>query len=53
MNRPDACELLEVARETLLKDVLPSVPENLRYEVRMIARGTATSRPRISDRNTS
>ncbi|MDO6824165.1 MULTISPECIES: DUF6285 domain-containing protein [unclassified Marinobacter] len=37
MNRPDACELLEVARETLLKDVFPAVPENLRYEVRMIA----------------
>ncbi|MDO6443443.1 DUF6285 domain-containing protein [Marinobacter sp. 2_MG-2023] len=37
MNRPDACELLEVARETLLKDVFSAVPENLRYEVRMIA----------------
>lgn len=37
MNRPDACELLEVARETLLKDVFPAVPENVRYEVRMIA----------------
>ncbi|PCM43229.1 DUF6285 domain-containing protein [Marinobacter sp. ANT_B65] len=37
MNRPDARELLEAARETLMNDVFPSVPENLRYEVRMIA----------------
>jgi len=37
MNRPDAPELLAAARETLMNDVLPSVPEHLRYEVRMIA----------------
>jgi hypothetical protein len=37
MNRPDAPELLAAARATLMNDVLPSVPEHLRYEVRMIA----------------
>jgi len=37
MNRPDAPELLAAARETLMNDVFPSVPEHLRYEVRMIA----------------
>ncbi|PFG52079.1 hypothetical protein ATG98_1064 [Marinobacter sp. LV10R520-4] len=37
MNRPDASELLAAARETLMNDVFPSVPEHLRYEVRMIA----------------
>jgi hypothetical protein len=37
MNRPDAPELLATARETLMNDVFPSVPEHLRYEVRMIA----------------
>lgn len=37
MNRPDAPELLSAARETLMNDVFPSVPEHLRYEVRMIA----------------
>ena len=37
MNRPDAPELLAAARETLMNDVFPAVPEHLRYEVRMIA----------------
>ncbi|AKO52805.1 hypothetical protein ABA45_10655 [Marinobacter psychrophilus] len=37
MNRPDAPELLAAARETLMNDVFPSIPEHLRYEVRMIA----------------
>lgn len=37
MNHPDAPELLAVARETLMNEVFPSVPEHLRYEVRMIA----------------
>ncbi|WP_417543170.1 DUF6285 domain-containing protein [Marinobacter sp.] len=37
MNRPDARELLEAARETLMNEVFPSVSEHLRYEVRMIA----------------
>ncbi|NWN91871.1 hypothetical protein HLV39_10255 [Marinobacter adhaerens] len=37
MNHPDAPELLAVARETLMNEIFPSVPEHLRYEVRMIA----------------
>ncbi len=38
MNHPDASELLAAARETLMEDVFPAVPENLHYEIRMIAR---------------
>lgn len=37
MNHPDAPELLSAARETLMNEVFPSIPEHLRYEVRMIA----------------
>ncbi|WP_372966521.1 DUF6285 domain-containing protein [Marinobacter sp.] len=37
MNHPDAPELLAAARETLMNEVFPSVPESLRYEMRMIA----------------
>lgn len=37
MNHPDAPELLAAARETLMNEVFSSIPEYLRYEVRMIA----------------
>lgn len=36
-DRPDAVELLGIARSSLLEHVLFAVPEELRYEVRMIA----------------
>ncbi|WP_029654349.1 DUF6285 domain-containing protein [Marinobacter daepoensis] len=37
MNHPDASELLAAARETLMKEVFPAVPDSLHYEIRMIA----------------
>lgn len=37
MNHPDASELLSAARETLMKELFPLVPENRHYEIRMIA----------------
>jgi hypothetical protein len=40
-DRPDATELLEIARRTLLDDVLPRLPEDLRYSVLMIANAMA------------
>lgn len=43
MNSPDANELLTVASETLLSRVLPAVPKDLEYDVRMIARAMAIS----------
>jgi hypothetical protein len=40
-DRPDATELLEIARRTLLADVLPRLPEDLRYPALMIANAMA------------
>lgn len=40
-DRPDATELLDIARRTLLADVLPLLPENLRYPALMIANAMA------------
>jgi hypothetical protein len=41
MNQPDARELLATARELLLKQLLPALPESLNYEARMIASAMA------------
>jgi len=38
---PDATELLAIARSTLLEKLLPSVPEELRYDALMIANAMA------------
>ena len=38
---PDATELLAIARSTLLEKLLPSVPEDLRYDALMIANAMA------------
>ncbi len=38
---PDATELLAIARSTLLDKLLPRVPEELRYDARMIANAMA------------
>ena len=43
LNQPDAPDLLAVARETLLKTVLPAVPEDKRYPVLMIANAMAVA----------
>jgi hypothetical protein len=40
-DRPVADELLTAARTTLVATVLPAVPEDLRYAVRMIANAIA------------
>ncbi|MEK7877236.1 MAG: DUF6285 domain-containing protein [Pseudomonadota bacterium] len=40
-DRPDATELLEIARRTLLDDVLPRLPGDLRYRALMIANAMA------------
>jgi hypothetical protein len=40
-DRPDATELLEIARRTLLDEVLPRLPGDLRYRALMIANAMA------------
>ena len=40
-DRPDAVELLEIARKTLVDDVLPRLPQELRYTGLMIANAMA------------
>lgn len=40
-NRPDATELLAIARTTLLDKLLPRLPEDLRYDGLMIANAMA------------
>jgi hypothetical protein len=39
--RPDASELLAIARQTLLDELLPQLPANLRYQALMIANAMA------------
>lgn len=40
---PDAADLLTTAREALLRQLLPALPESLHYEARMIANAMAIS----------
>lgn len=40
-DRPDATELIEIARRTLLDEVLPRLPDDLRYRALMIANAMA------------
>ena len=40
-DRPDATELLAIARRTLLDELLPRLPEELRYTALMIANAMA------------
>ncbi len=40
-DRPDATELLDIARRTLLDELLPRLPEELRYNAMMIANAMA------------
>jgi hypothetical protein len=39
--RPDASELLAIARQTLLDELLPQLPANLRYQALMVANAMA------------
>lgn len=41
MTRPTASELLGTARGTLLRELLPALPQSLNYEARMIANAMA------------
>jgi hypothetical protein len=43
-DRLDACELLSVARQTLLEKLLPVLPTDLCYETLMIANAMAIAR---------
>ena len=40
-NNPDAADLLQVARETLLSEFLELLPEERRYAMRMAAKALA------------
>lgn len=39
--RPDASELLAIARQTLLSELLPQLPASLRYQALMVANAMA------------
>ena len=41
LEQPQAANLLETARETLLNKLLPALPAHLHYEARMIANAMA------------
>lgn len=41
MTQPDAHELLDIARSTLLEQLLPALPGELRYPALMIANAMA------------
>lgn len=44
---PDASELLSIARETYTAQLLPALPENLRYTALMVANAMAIARREI------
>lgn len=46
-ERPQAPELLAIARDTFVADILPALPENLRYTGLMIANAMAIAQREI------
>ena len=44
LERPDAAGLLEAARDVLLRELLPHLPEAKRFEARMVANAMAIAR---------
>ena len=44
LERPDAADLLEAARDVLLRELLPHLPEEKRFEARMVANAMAIAR---------
>lgn len=44
LERPDAGGLLDTAREVLLRELLPHLPEAKRFEARMVANAIAIAR---------
>ncbi|MDU9390203.1 DUF6285 domain-containing protein [Pseudomonas japonica] len=55
MTQPNACELLEIARQTLLEQVLPALSADLRYPTLMIANAMAIAarESRLQERSSS
>jgi hypothetical protein len=51
-KRPDATELLAIARSTLLDKLLPRLPEDLRYDGLMIANAMAIGARELAARDT-
>ena len=47
LERPDAAGLLEAARDVLLRELLPHLPEAKRFEARMAANAMAIARREI------
>jgi hypothetical protein len=44
LERPDGANLLETARDVLLKELLPHLPEAQRFHARMVANAMAIAR---------
>ncbi|MDH3690332.1 MAG: DUF6285 domain-containing protein [Gammaproteobacteria bacterium] len=42
-DRPNAFELLDIARETLVQDILPHIPSERRYQIYMVANAIANA----------
>ena len=47
-NNPDAAQLLGIAREALVDELLPALPESLRYTCRMVANAIAIAEREIA-----
>lgn len=48
LERPDAAGLLETAREVLLRELLPHLPESKKFEARMVANAMAIARREVA-----
>ena len=46
-DRPNAADLLDIARKTYLKELLPQVPQDKRYTALMVANAMAIARREI------
>ncbi|RAI58169.1 DUF6285 domain-containing protein [Roseicella frigidaeris] len=44
LEQPDAANLLDTARDVLLRTLLPALPEALRFQARMVANAMAVAR---------
>ena len=53
LNAPDAANLLTIARETLLKSLLPMLPSDARYPALMIANAMAAAGRETAQREAS
>ncbi|HYZ34977.1 MAG TPA: DUF6285 domain-containing protein [Crenalkalicoccus sp.] len=48
LERPDAADLLETAREVVLRELLPHLPEAQRFHARMVANAIGIARREIA-----